>query len=133
MFCRHKLCRTVGKGVALFDSFDILGIFFGTDVAVNGVVIIIFANAYKVHKVIAVIGSDDLNIALFACRVEAPIFKFLDHLTLLDILVQSAVGFGAGIFAVCKGKVAEVVLGFAKRFIGCLLYTSDAADDDYTV
>ena len=71
MFACHKFCKTVGNGISVFYAFNIVCVFLITDVAVNGIGVIVFVNAYKVHKVISELGLDDFNISCFARGVKA--------------------------------------------------------------
>ena len=91
MFACHKFCKTVGNGISVFYAFNIVCVFLITDVAVNSIGVIVFVNAYKIHKVISELGLDDFNISCFARGVKAPIFKFLNHLAFCNVGIKTAV------------------------------------------
>ena len=57
------------------------------------------------------IVGHDAGIAGLAALVEAPVVELADHLALIDLLTQAAVGVGAGVLGQLVGQGREALLG----------------------
>ena len=65
----------------------------------------------KVHDVVAVLGFNQAMVAGFTASFEAPILECLNHLALVDILVQTAIGhITVLVVALCISQLDKAVL-----------------------
>ena len=55
--------------------------------------------------------KDDVHIARLARGVKAEIIELLHHLTLVDVLIQAALGVRAAVLAEGVGQLREVIFG----------------------
>ena len=82
---------------------------------IGEVVAVALALTDEVHKVVTAVGialiEDDAHIARLARGVKAEIIELLHHLTLVDVLIQAALGVRAAVLAEGVGQLREVILG----------------------
>ena len=65
---------------------------------------------------VAALVVDDAGVAGLTGLVEAPVIELGDHLALVHLGIQAAVGVGAGVGGQLIGQLGKAILGFGTVF-----------------
>ena len=114
----HVQLGSLGNGI-LADLIEPSGVRLAAELALDHAVTVgILVDTDKVDQMVAVLSFHDLAVAGGTLAVEAPIVEGFDHLTGIDILVQTVGGKRAAVVGILSNQRSKVVFGLLACFKG---------------